>query len=191
MGNKQSSSGNNCCPERDSLTRQLTTEREQRSSCQSNLNSVSSKFNSLQTEYNELLTAYNMLKEKAMNTGETKDKAKQLFQNLTSQYIDRLQLAQSQKTLISKQNYLLRDFENKKQRQSQEIDKLKTEVHTHVRKMYYDEYTDDRKLLFTNIAKFVLLLLSLVVVLLILREIIFHIPSGSVDLSVPSISSSD
>ena len=170
MGNRGSS--NNCCAEKDSCNSQLNAGRSMLGQCQTDSARTAAQLNQLQMNYNNLLTSYNILKERAMNTADTKDKAKQLFDHLAGQLIDRIDLTKTQTELLAKQSNIITDSDKKIQKSSKELDDVKTDLHTRKRVLHYDERDDDTNRLAIFLMRMVVLLIGIIVILVLIKKLL-------------------
>ena len=82
---------------------------------------------------------YNNIKQQVINSGDAKNKAKELFRQLESQYIDRLDYIETQENLINKQNSLINDKQDIIKDQKKHLEDTNDKISTQKRKLLYDQ----------------------------------------------------
>ena len=121
-------------------------------------------------QYQKMRVNYNSIKEQVVNSGDSKNKAKELFRQLESQYIDRLDYIETQENLINKQNTLLNNKEDLIDDQKKEMGETNDKISTQKRKLLYDQEDSQFYSTITAILKVFLLIIGIVVITLLAKQ---------------------
>ena len=135
----------------------------QRNSLQSQLNSTKKKLEDIQNEYN-------MLKDMCQNSGNVKEKAKEIFSLLQNRYLDRLTLVRTQQDYINKQNILLSNKDTKITDQDKTLENLNDKVQTNNRNIKYnmEDYENQSNILL--VLKILFLILAITIIALLVQQ---------------------
>ena len=164
MGNKSSRPRrNNCCSQRNSFRRDRDKwkrlyYRENRSA------------RNWKKQYQKMRVNYNNIKQQVINSGDAKNKAKELFRQLESQYIDRLDYIETQENLINKQNTLINDKEEIIKDQKKHMEHTNDKISTQKRKLLYDQKDNNFYNTVMAIMKLFLLIISIVLIVILSKN---------------------
>ena len=164
MGNRSSRPRrNNCCSQRNSYRR----DRDKWKRLYYRENRSARNYRKM---YEKMRVNYNNIKQQVLNSGDAKNKAKELFRQLESQYIDRLDYIETQENLINKQNTLINDKSDIIADQKKEIENTNDQISTQKRKLLYDQKDDQFYNTLTAIMKTILLVVAIVVIVLLSKN---------------------
>ena len=164
MGNRSSRPRrNNCCSQRNSFRRDR--DKWKRLYYRENRNSRNWK-----KQYQKMRVNYNQIKQMVTNSGDTKNKAKELFRQLESQYIDRLDYIETQENLINKQNTLISDKQDLIKDQNKYIEDTNDKVSTQKRKLLYDQKDNNFYNTIMAIMKLFLLIISIILIVILSKN---------------------
>ena len=164
MGNKSSRPRrNNCCSQRNSFRRDRDKwkrlyYRENRSA------------RNWKKQYQKMRVNYNNIKQQVINSGDAKNKAKELFRQLESQYIDRLDYIETQENLINKQNSLINDKQDIIKDQKKHLEDTNDKISTQKRKLLYDQKDNNFYNTVMAIMKLFLLIISIVLIVILAKN---------------------
>jgi hypothetical protein len=164
MGNKSSrQKSNNCCSQRNSFRKD--SNKWKRLYYKENRNHTHWK-----KQYQKMRINYNSIKEQVLNSGNAKNKAKELFRQLESQYVDRLDYIETQENLINKQNTLINDKEDVIDDQKKEMQDTNDKISTHKRSLLYDQQDSQFYSNITAALKLFLLIIAIIVIILLAKQ---------------------
>lgn len=164
MGNRSSRPRrNNCCSQRNSFRRDR--DKWKRLYYRENRNTRYWK-----KQYQKMRVNYNQIKQMVTNSGDAKNKAKELFRQLESQYIDRLDYIETQENLINKQNSLISDKDSLIKEQKHEMESTNDKISTQKRKLLYDQKDSTFFNTMMSIMKTFLLIISIVLIVILSKN---------------------
>ena len=144
---------------------------------QSQYNSVVNQKNSLQAQVNSyksqlktIQNEYNLIKDMCQNSGNVKEKAKEIFGLLENRYLDRLTLVKTQQDYINKQNTLLSTKDDTIETQGETLQELKDKLQTNDRSIQYSMQDSDTQSKILGVLKGIFLIISLVVIALLIQK---------------------